>query len=493
MENIHSLIQGFLLVITPIRLLSCFIGVTIGTIVGVLPGIGPAGTMMLLFPISINIDPLTGIIMLAGIYFGAMYGGSTTSILLNVPGEVATMVTCIDGYPMAKKGKAGAALAVSAIGSFIAGTVGIVVITFFAPWLGKYAIRLGPPEFFAITFCGLFVLSNITGGSPKKAFLGVILGVMLSTIGIDILTGASRFVFSINLSNGIGLAPFMIGLFGLSEVFYTVVKPYSIHDAIKVKFKDLYPKKEDLKSAILPMIRGTLIGIPIGLLPCPHGFISSMTSYKLEKAISKSPDRFGCGAIEGVAGPESANNASATTGLIPLLALGLPFTGVMAVLLAALMVHNVTPGPLFIRQHADLFWGVIASLYIGQIMLLVLNYPLVGAFASIAKVPPNIIMPLITGVVFVGVYSMNNSVFDMYLTLLFGIIGFVLRLLDFKIMSIVVGFVLGKVVEKSLRQGLILVDGNIVQMIQFLCLNSRQASGATSTNNKYVRFNIQLF
>ena len=468
MEYMDNILNGFILVGTPEKLLFCFIGVLVGTVVGVLPGLGPVGAMAMLFPLSLQLDPLSGIILLAGIYYGSMYGGSTTSILLNVPGEATSMMTCIDGHQMAKKGRAGAALAVSAIGSWVAGTVGIVVVMFMAPWLGRAALSLGPPEFFAITLCGLVVLSNVTGGSVFKAFLGVILGMMLSTIGMDIITGTSRFTFgTLELSKGIDIVPIMMGLFGLSEIFSTVLNQYNVKDVVKVKFRDLYPRKDELKSAVKPVMRGTLVGLPIGLLPCPAAVLCTIISYKIERSLSKKPENFGKGAIEGVAGPESANNAASTTGMIPLLSLGLPFTASMTILLGAFMVHGVSPGPLFMTQHADLFWGVIASLYIGNVLLLILNYPLVGIFASLAAVPPKIIMPLITGVVFIGVYTVNNSVFDLWLALLFGLVGYMMKEhLDFKVAPLIIGFVLGGILEKSLRQGLVMVDGNILMMLQ---------------------------
>lgn len=468
MEPVNNLIAGFVLVSSPEGLLYCLLGVTIGTIVGVLPGLGPVGAMAILFPLSLKVGPLLGIIMLTGIYYGAMYGGSTTSILINVPGEAASMVTCIDGYQMAKKGRAGTALAVTAIGSWVAGTVGVIVVTFFAPWLGKMALTLGPQEYFSIMFCGLIVLSNVTGGSLTKSVLGVVLGLMLSTVGIDVLTGATRFDFGVfELSKGIELVAMLMGMFGLTEVMATLMKPYDVKDVVKFKFRDLYPTKEELKSSLMPMIRGTLVGLPIGLLPCPGGIVSSLLSYKVEKSFADDPSRFGKGAIEGVAGPESANNAAATTGMIPLFALGLPFTAFAAVLMGAFMVHGVIPGPTMLKDHGELFWGIIASFYIGNVLLLILNYPLVGVFASLAKVRPAIIMPIITGLVIIGVYSVDSSKFDLWVALFFGLVGYVMKeMVDFEITPLVIGFVLGGMLEKSFRQALILSDGSLLVLLQ---------------------------
>ena len=467
MDALSSLLGGFSLMLSPEGLLYCLFGVVIGTIVGVLPGLGPVGAMSILFPISLKIGPLYGIIMLSGIYFGSMYGGSITSVLLNVPGEAASMVTCLDGYQMAKKGRAGAALAVCALGSWIAGTVGVVVVTFFAPWLGRAALVLGPPEYFAVIFCGLIILSNVTGASPIKAILGIFIGIMLSTIGIDVLTGVTRFNFgSFQLSKGIELTAILMGMFGITEVLLTLMNPYDTQNLIKFKFRELYPTKKELKKSILPILRGTGLALPIGLLPCPNGLISSLLSYKVEKSIAKHPEEFGHGAIEGVAGPEAANNAAATTGMIPLFSLGLPFTAITAVLLGAFMVHGVVPGPMFITTNPDLFWGLIASFYLGNVFLLILNYPLVGVFAQIAKINPNIIMPVITGLVVIGVYTVDNSVFDLWMAFAMGLLAFIMKSVKFDITPVIIGFVLGDMLEKSFRQAMVLTGGSFMNMLQ---------------------------
>lgn len=463
MENISLLMQGFQSILTVSTLFYCLLGVTVGTIVGVLPGLGPAGAMAILFPMSLRIGTTNGIIMLAGIYFGAMYGGSTTSILLNVPGEAASMITCVDGNKMAKKGRAGAALAVCAIGSFVAGTMGVIVTTFFAPWLGRVSLHLGPPEYFAIMLCGLIVLANVTGGSVPKALLGVLLGFMLRTVGIDTLTGVTRFNFGVfELSKGFELTALLMGMFGITEVLDILLNPYSTKDLVKFRFRDLYPTKEEMKRSVMPILRGSLVGLPVGLLPCPSGMIASLLSYKLEKKVAKNPEEFGEGAIEGVAGPESANNSAATTGMIPLFSLGLPFTAITAVLMGALMVHGIIPGPMFITEQSQLFWAVIASFYIGNVFLLILNYPLVGVFASIAKVPPNIIMPVVTGLVFLGVYTVGNSVFDLWVALILGVLAFAMKQVGFGITPLIIGFVLGSNIERSFRQALVILNGNFL-------------------------------
>lgn len=467
MDVIGSLMQGFIDASSFNNLFACFVGVLVGTIVGVLPGIGPVGAMALLLPFSFGMDPGASIIMLAGIYYGSMYGGSTTSILLNVPGEAASVVTCLDGYKMAKKGRAGAALAVAAIGSFIAGTFGIVFMMVFAPPLGAAAVAFGPPEYFAISVLGMLLLSNLTGTSFLKSFLMFVVGMMISTIGIDAITGYSRLSFGVlELTRGIELVPCIMGLFGMAEVFAVALEPYDVGELIKVKFKDLYPNKQELKRSVWPTIRGSIVGFPIGLIPGPAAILSSLVSYRLEKGMSKHPEEFGHGAIEGVAGPESANNGAASGAMVPLLALGIPFAPATAVLLGGFMIHGIAPGPTFIINHADLFWLVIASMYIGNVLLLILNLPLVGLFASLTKVPAKTLMPLVTAVMFIGTYSINNNFFDIYILLLFGLIGFILKCTDFSAASLIVGFVLGPVFEKGLRQGLIMVDGNFLAFFQ---------------------------
>jgi putative tricarboxylic transport membrane protein len=463
MDVLFNLAQGFLSAMSVNNLIACFAGVLLGTIAGVLPGIGPTGTMALLLPLSFGMDPGTGLIMLAGIYYGSMYGGSTTSILVNVPGEPTSMMTCIDGHKMAKKGRAGAALAAAAIGSWVAGTIGIVGLMLFAPPLAKAALAFGPPEFFSLGLAGLLLLSNLTGGSFAKSFLLVIIGMMMSTVGIDVMNGFDRFTFGVvDLANGFQFIPVVMGLFGLSEVFSVALNPYETAAAMKVKFKELYPTKTEMKRSVWPIFRGTILGFPLGLLPGPSAFLSTLISYKIEKQVSKYKDEIGTGAIEGVAGPESANNAASTGAMIPLLALGIPFAPPTALLLGGLMIHGITPGPLFITEHANIFWLVIASMYIGNVMLLLLNLPLVGVFASFTRVPVKILMPIVTVIMFVGAYSLNNSIFDLWIMLIFGIIGLFIKFIGLELSPLIIGLVLGSVFEEGLRQGLVMVEGHFL-------------------------------
>ncbi|SFP99395.1 putative tricarboxylic transport membrane protein [Psychrobacillus psychrotolerans] len=467
MDAITNLTNGFASALSLEMLLVCFIGVLVGQVTGVLPGIGPTGAMAILLPLSFGMDPGAGLIMLAGIYYGSMYGGSITSILVNLPGEAASLVTTLDGYQMARKGRGGAALSIAAIGSWIAGTLAIVGLMFFAPVLANAALAFGPPEFFGLGLFGLIVLSNLTGGSFGKSVLMVIIGLMLSTVGVDLVTGDDRLTFGVlELSKGIDLVPVVMGLFGLAEIFSVAMAPYQNSKMIKVKLKEMYPNKQEAKRSVWPIIRGTLVGFPMGLLPGPAGFMSTLISYKLEKQLSRQPDEFGKGAIEGVAGPESANNAASTSAMIPFLALGFPFSPPTALLLGGLLVHGITPGPMFISQHGDLFWLVVASMYIGNVMLLVLNLPLVGVFASLTRVPVKILMPIITGIMFIGAYSINNSIFDLWIMLAFGIAGFIIKYCGYNPAPLVVGLVLGTVFEEGLRQGLMMTEGNFLMFFE---------------------------
>lgn len=458
--------QGFSSALSMNNFVACFVGVAVGTITGVLPGIGPTGAIALLLPMTFGMDPGTGLILLAGIYYGSMYGGSTTSILVNVPGEAASMVTCLDGYQMAKKGRAGAALSVAAIGSWFAGTLGIVGLMLFAPPLAELALHFGPPEYFALGVAMLLLLSNLTGASFSKALLMVIVGIMLSLMGTDLITGTTRITFDISeMSSGLELISVIMGLFGMAEILTVAIAPYEVHDTSKVKFRELYLTKEEIKRSVWPIVRGSFIGFPMGLIPGPAAFLSSLLAYKAEKQLSRHPEEFGKGAIEGVAGPESANNSAASAAMIPLLAMGLPFAPPTALLLGGLIVHGVSPGPLFITQHADMFWLVVASMYIGNIMLLVLNLPMVGVFASLTKVRPEILMPIVAGIMILGAYSLNNSIFDVWLMILFGIIGFIMKYADYDPAPLVVGFVLGPTFEEGLRKTLLMSQGNLMNIM----------------------------
>lgn len=465
--ELTNLLQGFASALTPINIVACFLGAFLGTITGVLPGIGPAAAMALLLPVTFGLPPTTSLIMLAGIYYGAMYGGSTTSILLNMPGETASMVTCFDGYQMAKKGRAGAALAISAIGSWVAGTISIVGLMCFAPALANVALAFGPPEYFALILLGVLVLNNLTGDSFLKATLMLIIGLGIATVGTEIIKGVSRFDFgNPDLLDGFDVIPVLMGLFGLSEVFVGLREKGSIGEVAKVRFRDLYPTRDEIVRSIKPIFRGTAIGFPIGLLPGPAHILSTMVSYRVEKGFSKNPDCFGKGAIEGVAGPEAANNAASTGAMVPLFALGLPFTVQAAIMIAALRTHNITPSPLLISQHGDMFWAVIASMYIGNVVLLVLNLPLVGVFASLTKTPKPILLPIITTIMIIGTYGLNGNLFDVWVLLFFGALGYIMRIVDYPSVPLIIALVLGPSFEERLRQSLLLAHGDLSYYFQ---------------------------
>ena len=459
--------QGFAVSLTGPNLLACTIGVVVGTLTGVLPGIGVTGTMALLLPISFGMDLTTALIMFAGIYYGAMYGGSTTSILVNLPGEAASVVTALDGYQMAKKGRAGAALTVSAIGSFVAGTLSLVALTFFAPLLAKAALKFGPPEYFAIALFGLVILTNLTGKNPLKSLLMVLVGIMLSTIGMDALTGARRFTFNIpDLMGGIEFGVLAMAVFGINELFTILVEPNEPIKVGKISLRELYPNKEEIKRSIGPIFRGSILGFLIGLMPGPAGTLSSFGSYSLEKKWSKHPERFGHGAIEGVAGPESANNAASTAAMIPLLSLGLAFAPPAALLLTGFIVHGVQPGPTLITSHPNVFWGLVASMYIGNVILVVLNLPFVGVFASLLKTPARILMPIVMIITFTGAYATNNSLFDLALLLVFGLFAYFASKYGYSMAPLAVGLVLGSTIEKGMIQGMIICKGSFLELMK---------------------------
>lgn len=463
MDTFSMLINGIGISLTPGNLLACTIGILIGTLVGVLPGIGPVGAIALLLPLSFNMDVTASLIMFCGIYYGAMYGGSTTSILLNVPGEASSVVTCIDGYAMAKKGRAGAALAVAAIGSFIAGTIGVIGLTFFAPILARFALAFGPPEYFALALLGLIVLTKLSGTSMLKSALMAVIGIMLGTVGLDSLTGISRLTCNIDeLQRGVEFSILAMGLFGISEVMETIIKPVNQFSMQSVRFRELYPSKEEWRRSAGPILRGGIVGFLVGLLPGPAGIISTFISYALEKKISKNPQEFGKGAIEGVAGPEAANNAASAATMIPLLSLGLPLSGVSAILLSGFMMHGITPGPTLVLDHAELFWGLIGSMYIGNIFLLIINLPFVGVFAYTLKIPMNIMLPTVVIITMTGAYSINSSIFDLGLLIFFGVLGFVMKHTGYDPAPLAIGLILGPTLERGLVQGLIIGDGNIL-------------------------------
>lgn len=455
-----EIISGFRVALTPDNIWLCFLGVLIGTLVGVLPGIGPIGAMAILIPASMKMAPIGSFIMLAGIYYGAMYGGSTTSILVNVPGEAASVVTCLDGYQMARQGRAGPALGIAAFGSFIGGSFSVVAMMAIAKPLSAAALKFGPPEYFALMCLGLTLVTYMAQKSVKKAVITCILGLMLSWVGMDMVTGSARFTFGINeLNDGIGIIPLVIGLFGLSEVFATMEEGVK-QEILKTKIKNLFPNRQEWRESAGPIARGSVLGFLLGILPGGGAIISSFASYGLEKRLSKNPETFGKGAIAGVAGPETANNAAVGGGFIPLLSLGIPPNAVIALLFSALMIHGVRPGPLLFQEHPDIFWGIMCSMYIGNVMLLVLNLPLVGMWVKVLKIPYRVLFPLIFLFCVIGTYSVNASILDLEMMLGFGLVGYVMRRFEYEPAPLCLAFILGPMLEIALRQSLIISEGS---------------------------------
>ena len=460
MGLIENVLYGFGVAFTPLNLFLCFMGAVAGTLVGVLPGLGPVGAMSMLLPVTFVISPTGALIMLAGIYYGAQYGGSITSILLNVPGEATTIVTCLDGNAMAKKGRAGPALGISAFGSFIAGTMAICGTILFAFPLTSFALKFGPPEYFGLICMGLVILTYLSRASMLKSLLMAVLGIFASTIGMDSMTGVSRFSFgNISLREGVGLVPIAMGMFGLGEIL-TSLEEEGKQEVLKTKLTHLFPSLQDWKDSTWPILRGTILGFFLGILPGGGGLISSFASYAVEKKFSKHPEKFGTGIIEGVAGPESANNSGAQASFIPLLTLGIPTNVVTAILLGALMIHGITPGPLLIKEKPDLFWGVITSMYIGNVMLLILNLPLIPIWVRILNVPKYILFPMIMLFCLIGVYSVNNNVFDIFVMIFFGVVGYLAKKIDFEPAPFILAVVLGPIFEENLRQSLIYSRGD---------------------------------
>ena len=466
MEMWQSLTHGFSIALEPMNMLYALVGCIVGTITGILPGIGPLGAMAILLSFTLYMNAAGAMIFFAGIYYGAMYGGSTTSILLNIPGESASVITCIDGYQMARKGRGGAALSVSAVGSFVAGTISILGLMLATSFLGSAALRFGPPEFVAIGVCGLVLLVKLSQGSMLKSTIMIFLGMAIYSVGIDYLTGTLRFTLGIErLSQGIDFLPVAMGLFGISEVFETAYASAQMGKARKVAFREMLPTRKEWRRSVPPMFRGSFIGFLIGLIPGPAPMISTFVSYIAEKKISKHPEEFGQGAIEGVAGPESANNAAVGGAYVPLLALGIPFTPAMAMVLGALMLHNITPGPNLILEKPDLFWGVIASMYIANFMLLLLNLPMVNIFVNILRTPKQILLPVIVMLSLVGVYSVNSSLIDLLIMGLCGIIGFMFKRVGFQPAPLIIAMVISPMLENSLRQALLISGGDLGAVI----------------------------
>jgi len=460
MDLLSSMALGLSVALQPINLLYCFAGVFIGTLVGVLPGIGPVAAMSLLLPVTFSAPPEAGIIMLAGIYYGSMYGGSTTAILVNIPGEAASVVTCLDGHQMARQGRAGPALGIAAMGSFIAGTLAVVGLMLVAPTLARWAVKFGPAEYFSLMVLGLSVLTYLSHGSLLKALIMACFGLVLGLIGIDSINAMPRLTFDrMELVDGVGLVPIVMGLFGIAEILSNIERSIS-REIFAQRITGLMPTRRDWKESAGPLARGSLLGFVLGVLPGGGAVISSFISYALEKRLSKAPETFGKGAIAGVAGPEAANNAAAGSGFIPLLTLGIPPNVVLALLLGAFIVHGLQPGPLLMLQNPNIFWGIVASMYIGNVMLLILNLPLIGMWVQVLKVPYKILFPVIVLFCLIGVYSLSNSIFDIYVMILFGVLGYLMRKLGYEPAPLVLAFVLGPMMENNLRKALIISDGS---------------------------------
>ena len=466
MDVLAGLAQGFLVALKPYNLFACFAGVFVGTLIGVLPGIGPVTAMALLLPVTLSAPPEAGIIMMAGIYYGSMYGGSTTSILVNIPGEAASVVTCLDGHEMAKQGRAGPALGIAALGSFFAGTVAIVALMVMAPTLARWALKFGPAEYFSLMVLGLTLLSFLTHGSMAKALLMAAVGIILGLVGTDQITAEERLTFGrLELLDGIGIVPVVMGLFGVAEILSNLERKLQ-RDVVQAQIGSLWPTRDDWRRSVGPMTRGTVLGFLVGTLPGGGAVISSFASYALEKRISKTPERFGKGAIEGVAGPEAANNAAAGGSFIPLLTLGIPPNVILALLLGAFIIHGLQPGPLLMVQKPDVFWGIVASMYIGNVMLLILNMPLIGMWVQVLKVPYPLLFPLILMFCIVGVFSSGSAVFDVFVMVVFGAAGYLMRKFGYEPAPLVLAFVLGPLLENNLRKALILSRGDFMTFIE---------------------------
>ncbi len=460
METFDSLALGFSVAFRPDVLFYAFIGCLVGTLVGMLPGVGPLAGISILLPVTFGLDATKAIVLLAGIYYGSQYGGSTTSILMRIPGEASSVMTCIDGYAMAQKGRAGAALAIAAVGSFIAGTLSIVALTFVAPPLARLALKFGPPEYTALLILGLVFLAYMSTTSLVRTLLMAALGLLLGCIGIDTMSGHFRYAFDIKeLGDGIGIVPVAVGLFGLGEILSTMSRANQqpVH---RPRLAELMPTRTEWREALPPIFRGSALGFLVGIVPGSAHIISSFLSYGLERRISRRPEQFGHGAVAGVAGPEAANNAASTGAFVPMLALGLPTGPVTAVLMAALLIHGVPAGPSLVTEHPNVFWGFIASMYVGNLMLLALNLPLVGLFVSILRVPYAYLYPLIIMFCIIGVYEVSHSIVDVWIMLIMGVVGYLLRKVDLDPAPLVLGLVIAPTFELSLRQSLVMSNGD---------------------------------
>ena len=458
--DLAPVLSGFAVVLEPTNLLYCLIGVVIGMLIGVLPGLGPAATIAILLPLTIGLEPVTSVIMLAGIFYGAQYGGTITSVLLRLPGEASSVVTVFDGHALARQGKAGTALGIAAIGSFIGGTVSIVALSFLAPIVAGFALDFGPPEYTALALLGILLVATVSSGGRVKAVIAASVGLLLATVGRDSFTGATRFTFdNLSLTDGLDFVPIAMGLFGLGEILYNLEERHrTVHAPSKVA--NVWPSNKDLRESSGAIGRGSVLGFVLGILPGGGATLASLAAYAMEKRRSKTPERFGRGAIEGVAAPESANNAAATSSFIPLLTLGIPANATMAVIYGALLIQGVAVGPSLVNDEPELFWGVINSMYIGNILLLIMSIPLVGVFVKILRVRPAVLAPITVLITLIGAYTVNYNVFDIFLVVVFGALGYGMKKLGFDPGPLVLAFVLGSLLENSLRRSLLIFDGD---------------------------------
>ncbi len=450
-----------MIALQPGNLLYCFIGTVLGTLIGVLPGLGPTGTLALLLPTTLHLNPISAIIMLAGIAYGSQYGGSTTAILVNIPGEASSAITCLDGYRMARRGRAGPALAIAAYGSFIAGTLSVLGVMALSPILSRVALAFGPPEYFALMVMSMTMVTYLVRGSMVKALLMVGLGLVLSTVGMDLINGRERFVYGLpELKDGIGLIPIVVGVFGVAEVLDTIGSRIE-HEVFQTKIKGYWPNRKDWKDSAAPIARGTVLGFWMGIFPGITPVIPTFLSYGIERRLSKHPELFGTGVIEGVAAPEACNNATTTSHFLPLFTLGIPTGAFNAMLLGALMIWGLPVGPLLIKSRPDFFWGVLASMYIGNVMLLVLNLPLIPLWVKVLRIPYTLLAIMILIFCFLGVYSISNNLVEVIFAFVFGLFGFLAKKLGFEIVPLIMALVLGSFIEGTFRQSMIISDGSL--------------------------------
>lgn len=468
MESITNLLAGFQHALTLESLIACFLGVSVGTFVGALPGVGPLAAISLCLPLTYYFEPLVALIMLAGIFYGSQYGGSISAILLNLPGSPSSAITCLDAYPITKSGRPGMALFITTIASFVGGSIGIIILLAVTESLSSFALAFSSADYFALILFCLLASSMLAIGSPIKGLTMVVLGLVLGMVGIDVTSGQARFTGgNSSLLDGINLTAMMMGLFGVAEVLSTYLgSDKAAETAKKVTLRSMIPSTTEFKQSVSPTLRGTAVGSIVGVLPGMGATLATIIAYAVEKRVAKDPSRFGKGAIEGIASPEAANNASVQTAFVPTLGLGIPGDAVMAVLVGALMIHGIQPGPLFIVQQPELFWGLVASMWIGNVLLLVLNIPLIGVWVRLLSIPPRVLYPAILLLVCLGVYSVNNSVFDVLTTIGFGLAGFILVQFSYPMASLVLGFILSPLLEEHFRRAMLISNGDVLALIQ---------------------------